>query len=49
VSTEGIIKEVNHAEGRRRYLRGNKVFGDGKASQKIVQILINHSGSFNER
>jgi len=49
VSTGGIIKEVNHAEGRRRYLRGNKVFGDGKASQKIVQILINHSGSFDER
>jgi len=39
-----IMKEVSHAEGRRRYLKGNKIFGDGKASQKIVQILIKHYG-----
>jgi len=37
-----IVKEVGHTEGRRRYLKGNEIFGDGKASQKIVQILIGH-------
>jgi UDP-N-acetylglucosamine 2-epimerase len=37
-----IIKEVSHTKKRRRYLKGNRVFGDGKASQKIVQILIRH-------
>jgi UDP-N-acetylglucosamine 2-epimerase len=41
-----IIKEVSHTEGRRRYLKGNGIFGDGKASQKIVQILIRYFGSF---
>jgi UDP-GlcNAc3NAcA epimerase len=46
-SEERIVKEVSHTEGRRRYLKGSKIFGDGKASQKIVQILIRHSGSFN--
>jgi UDP-GlcNAc3NAcA epimerase len=43
-SEERIVKEVSHTEGRRRYLKGSKIFGDGKASQKIVQILIRHSG-----
>jgi UDP-N-acetylglucosamine 2-epimerase len=37
-----IAKEVSHTEKRRRFLKGNRVFGDGKASQKIVQILIRH-------
>ena len=46
-SEERIVKEVSDTEGRRRYLKGSKIFGDGKASQKIVQILIRHSGSFN--
>ena len=39
---ERIVKEVSHTERRRRYLKGSGVFGDGKASQKIVQILIRH-------
>jgi UDP-GlcNAc3NAcA epimerase len=43
-SVERIMEEVSHAEGRRRYLKGNRIFGDGKASQKIVQILIRHFG-----
>ncbi|PIV24925.1 MAG: hypothetical protein COS40_00600, partial [Deltaproteobacteria bacterium CG03_land_8_20_14_0_80_45_14] len=40
-----IVKEVSHTEARRRYQKGGKIFGDGKASQKIVRILIRHSGS----
>ncbi|HMK77536.1 MAG TPA: UDP-N-acetylglucosamine 2-epimerase (non-hydrolyzing) [Thermodesulfobacteriota bacterium] len=43
-SPEKIVKGVSHTEGRRRYLKGNKIFGDGKASQKIVQILTRHFG-----
>jgi UDP-N-acetylglucosamine 2-epimerase len=39
-----IVKEVGHMEGRRRYLKGNEIFGDGRASQKIVQILIRYFG-----
>ena len=39
-----IVKEVSQTEGRRRYLKGNGIFGDGNASQKIVQILIRHFG-----
>jgi UDP-N-acetylglucosamine 2-epimerase len=39
---ERIVKEVSHTERRRRYLKGSGVLGDGKASQKIVQILIRH-------
>jgi len=41
---ERIVKEVNHTERRRRYPKGKGVFGDGEASQKIVQILIRHFG-----
>jgi UDP-N-acetylglucosamine 2-epimerase len=37
-----IIKEVSQGERRGRYLKGNGAFGDGKASQKILQILIRH-------
>ena len=48
-SVERIMEEVSHTEGRRRYLKGNRIFGDGKASQKIVQILMRHSGGFNKR
>jgi UDP-N-acetylglucosamine 2-epimerase len=43
-SVERIVKEVSQTEGRRRYLKANGIFGDGKASQKIVQILIRHFG-----
>jgi UDP-N-acetylglucosamine 2-epimerase len=38
-----IVKEVSQTEGRRRYLKGNGIFGDGKASQKIVQIFVRES------
>ena len=48
-SVERIMKEADHAGGRRRYLKRNRIFGDGKASQKIVQILMRHSGGFNKR
>jgi len=41
-----IIKAASRAKARRRYLKENKMFGDGKASQKIIQILIRHSASF---
>jgi UDP-N-acetylglucosamine 2-epimerase len=37
-----IIKEVSHTERRRRYFKGKGIFGDGKGSQKIVQILVRH-------
>jgi len=40
-----IVKEVSHTEARRRYQKGGKIFGDGKASRKIVRTLIRHSGS----
>jgi UDP-GlcNAc3NAcA epimerase len=43
-STERIVEGVSQMEGRGRYLRGNEIFGDGKASQKIVQILAGHFG-----
>jgi UDP-GlcNAc3NAcA epimerase len=42
IGVKRIVKEVSHTGKRRRYLKGNRVFGDGKASQKIVQILIRH-------
>jgi UDP-N-acetylglucosamine 2-epimerase len=42
IGVKRIVKEVSHTEKRRRNLKGNRVFGDGKASQKIVQILIRH-------
>jgi UDP-GlcNAc3NAcA epimerase len=42
IGVKRIVKEVSHTEERRRYLKGNRVFGDGKASQKIVQILIRY-------
>ena len=39
-----IVEEVCHTEARRRYQKGGKIFGDGRASQKIVRILIRHFG-----
>jgi UDP-GlcNAc3NAcA epimerase len=38
-----IVEEVGHLEKRKRHPEGNKIFGDGKAGEKIVQILIRHS------
>jgi UDP-GlcNAc3NAcA epimerase len=45
-SAERIVREVGQREGRRKYPKKNRIFGNGKASQKIVQILIRHSASF---
>ncbi len=39
-----ILREVGRFEKRRRHPEGNKMFGDGKASQKIVKILMRHFG-----
>jgi UDP-GlcNAc3NAcA epimerase len=39
-----IVKEVSHQEGRRRYPKEKEIFGDGKASQKIVHILVRPFG-----
>jgi UDP-GlcNAc3NAcA epimerase len=44
-----IVKEVSDLERRRRYLKGNEIFGDGKASQKIIQILRKQFHSFDLR
>jgi UDP-N-acetylglucosamine 2-epimerase len=41
-STAGIVKEVSHAEQQPRYLRTSKIFGDGKACEKIVRILMRY-------
>jgi len=43
-SVKRIVKEVSQTEGRRKYQKENKIFGDGNAGQKIVQILIKHYG-----
>jgi UDP-GlcNAc3NAcA epimerase len=40
--TEMILREVSRMEGRRRNLKGNKIFGDGKASQKIIQTVLQY-------
>ena len=37
-----IVGEVGRLEKRRKYPKARKIYGDGKASQKIVQILIRH-------
>jgi UDP-N-acetylglucosamine 2-epimerase len=46
VGSEGrrIVKEVGRWERRREYLKGNGAFGDGKASQKILQLLTRQMG-----
>lgn len=48
MGAKGIIRKVSHAEGRRKYPKQHKIFGDGKAGQKIIRILMRHSGLFNE-
>jgi UDP-N-acetylglucosamine 2-epimerase len=40
--TKKILEKVSHMERRRRYLKGNKIFGDGKASKKIVQMMMQY-------
>lgn len=39
---ERIVKEVGYIEGRRKYLKGDEIFGDGKASQKIIRVILDH-------
>ncbi len=40
-----ILREVGRLEKRRRYPEGNKIFGDGKAGEKIIQTIIRHSAN----
>jgi UDP-N-acetylglucosamine 2-epimerase len=40
-----ILREVGRLEKRRRHPEANKMFGDGKAGEKIVQILMRHSAN----
>jgi len=40
-----ILREVGHTERRRRYRKGNRIFGDGKGGGKIVQILTRRSAN----
>ncbi len=47
-NAKGIIRKVSDAEGRRKYPKQNRIFGDGKAGQKIVRNLMRHSDLFNE-
>jgi len=42
--TKRIVKEVRHMEGQGRYLKKHEVFGNGKAGQKIIKILVGHFG-----
>jgi UDP-N-acetylglucosamine 2-epimerase len=37
-----IVEEVRRREGRRRPSKKRGIFGDGKASEKIVQIILSH-------
>jgi len=37
-----IVDAVRHGVGRKRSLKQRKLFGNGKASQKIVQIILDH-------
>jgi UDP-GlcNAc3NAcA epimerase len=40
--TKSILEEVRHRAGRKPPSGGMGVFGDGKASEKIVQIIAKH-------
>jgi len=42
--TERIIEEVRKKMGKRKLLKNTKIFGDGKGSEKIVEILWTHIG-----
>jgi UDP-N-acetylglucosamine 2-epimerase len=39
-----IVGGVGHLEERRKYPKGRKIYGDGKASQKVIKILMGHFG-----
>jgi UDP-N-acetylglucosamine 2-epimerase len=40
---ERIVEEVKGREGRKKPPRKREIFGDGKASEKIVQIILSYS------
>jgi len=40
--TQRILKELRRVKRRRRSLERNKIFGDGKASRKIVHIVMQY-------
>jgi UDP-N-acetylglucosamine 2-epimerase len=40
--TKSIVEEVTHRAGRKPRPEGMGIFGDGKASEKIVQIIAKH-------
>jgi UDP-GlcNAc3NAcA epimerase len=40
--TERIVEEVRRRRGRKHPSKGTRLFGDGTASKKIVQILSDH-------
>jgi len=42
--TEEIVQRVRHVKVSRKYPRRRVLFGDGKAGQKIVRILMRHFG-----
>jgi UDP-GlcNAc3NAcA epimerase len=37
-----VVEEVGHVAGRRLSKKGSDIFGDGRASERIVQILVRH-------
>jgi UDP-N-acetylglucosamine 2-epimerase len=39
-----IVEEVRRREGKKLPRRGADIFGDGKASERIVQMLVRHFG-----
>jgi UDP-N-acetylglucosamine 2-epimerase len=40
--TKKIVEEIRHRMGRKLSAGGKGIFGDGKASEKIVQIIAKH-------
>jgi UDP-N-acetylglucosamine 2-epimerase len=40
--TKRIVEEVRHRVGRKLPPGGKEIFGDGKASEKIVQLIGTH-------
>ncbi len=48
-SVRRIVREVSQKERRRKCPKESKIFGDGKASQKIVQILLGHLLGYRNR
>ncbi len=40
--TRKILKGLEHLERRRSFRRGMELFGDGKAGEKILQVIIRH-------